>query len=222
MVDMHTHILPGVDDGSPTLEVSRGLLQQEIDNGIKNIVLTPHQNHDYCCKNEMIEHFKKFKEDIKDLDVNLILGSEIYYHDHCIQWIKEGKYLTFNNTKYLLIEFSTRVETPIADIVYDLKVSGFKPIVAHIERYQYLTKEDYQEIKDNGALIQINAKSFENKLTFKRVKTLLKLGLVDFVASDCHNLENRYVDFEAAKKYIMKKHKDMYHKLFEENFKFED
>ena len=222
MIDIHTHILPNVDDGSPSFEVSRGLIEEEIKGGIKTVVLTPHQNKEYCCKDLMIEKFNKFKEDINDYDINLLLGCEIYYHDGCVKWIKEGKYLTIDNSKYVLIEFSTKMDTPIADIVYDLKVAGFKPIVAHIERYSYLDKKDYLDIKANGALIQINAKSFSNKLTLKRVKTLMKLELVDFIASDCHNLEHRNVNFDFARHYVMKKYKNQYDRLFNKDFNFNE
>ena len=81
--------------------------------------------------------------------------------------------LTINDTKYILVEFSTRMETDIASIIYDLIVRGYKPIVAHIERYHYLELKDYDDIKKNGALIQVNSKSFLNKAYGIRLFVLL-------------------------------------------------
>ncbi len=216
MFDLHCHILPSVDDGSDSLETSLALLNEEIQNGVSSVVLTPHQNEENICKDELIKHFEEFKKNI-NLDIKLYLGSEIYYYDNLLDDLNKGKMLTINNTKYVLVEFSTREQTDIPSIVYDLKVSGYKPIVAHIERYDYLTNDDLEEIA-KYALIQVNAKSFERKEYKKVLKFLLKNKLVSFVASDAHNLRSRNVDFSEAKKIISKKYKDQYDKIFNSSF----
>ena len=212
MFDMHCHILPGVDDGAKDINISKELIKQEIANDVKYICLTPHQNGRNLNKDGLIEVFNNFKNEIGN-DVNLFLGCELYYYDNMIEDLKNGNILTMNNSKYVLVEFSTRLETPITDIVYDIKVSGFIPIVAHIERYSYLKEQDYKDIA-KYALIQINSKSITDKYYKKQIKYLLKNKLVSFVASDCHNLDRRCVDFTDAKKIISKKYKDQYDKLF--------
>lgn len=212
MIDIHTHILPSVDDGASNIDISRGLIEEEIKNGVDTIVLTPHQNKEYLCKAELIEKFNEFKQNIGE-NVKLFLGSELYYYDDAIKDLKEDKILTINNSKYVLVEFSTRSETDIASIIYDIHVSGFKPIVAHIERYEYLSFEDIKQIA-SYALIQVNASSFEKKEYKKVLKFLMKNHLISFIASDCHNLTNRNVDFTYAKKFISKKYKEDFDKIF--------
>ncbi len=215
MTDMHTHILYGVDDGADSREISNYLLTQARQNGIERIVLTPHQNEELKRSEELKERFKIFKEEFKDFNIDFYLGSEIYYYDSMIKDLDNKELLTINDTKYILVEFSTRMETDIASIIYDLIVRGYKPIVAHIERYHYLELKDYDDIKKNGALIQVNSKSFLNKAYKKQLKYLLKNKLIDFISSDCHN-KTRDLDFTDSKKLISKKYKDQYDKLFNE------
>lgn len=221
MIDIHTHIIPQFDDGSKSLEMTRTMLKQHIENGVDIVVATPHQNIRNLNKAIIIEKFNELVNNVKDLPIKLLLGSEIYYYENLIADLKSGKHLTINESKYLLIEFSTINETNIVDIVYDLRMAGYIPIIAHIERYQYLTWQNYLEIKNGGALIQVNAKSFMKKEYLKIIKFLLKNDLIDFIASDCHNDSIRNVDFDYAKKFVLKKYKSSYAKLFNNsNFNF--
>lgn len=215
MVDIHTHILYGVDDGSDSIETSKYLLEQAKNNNIDKIILTPHQNEELKRSEELKSRFIKLKKDLKDYDIDFYLGSEIYYYSNMIKDLDNNELLTMNNSKYILVEFSTRMETDISSICYDLKIKGYIPIVAHIERYPYLKLDDYTDIKAQGALIQVNSKSFENKCYKKQLKYLLKNKLIDFIASDCHN-QRRDLDFSYVNKLISKKYKDQYDKLFNE------
>lgn len=219
MIDIHTHILYGVDDGSNDFETSKYLIKEAIDNNVNKIILTPHQNEECKRSEELKEKYLKFKDEFKDSGIEFYLGSEIYYYSNMIKDLNNSELLTINGTKYVLVEFSTEIETDIQGIVYDLCVSGYKPIVAHIERYHYLSLDDYKEIKNNGALIQVNAKSFERKIYNKQLKYLLKNNLIDFISSDCHN-ENRDLNFEFVKAFIKKKYKKQYDKFFNNEFIF--
>ena len=213
MIEMHCHILPMVDDGAKDFDVSLELIKKEIEEDNKIIVLTPHQNKNYLDKELLENRFIELKEKAKDLDCKLYLGSELYYYERFIEDLDNGKIQTMNNSKYVLIEFSTTLETAIADILYDMTIKGYKPIIAHIERYDYLTFDDYKEIA-KYALIQVNADAFKNKANKKNLKFLLKNKLVTFIASDCHDLNTRCCDYSVAKKVVMKKYKDQYDKLF--------
>ena len=215
MVDIHTHILYGVDDGSDSKETSAYLLDEARLNDITKIILTPHQNEELKRSIDLKELFIKFKEEFKSYNIEFYLGSEIYYYSGMIKDLNDNKLLTINDTKYILVEFSTEIETNITDIVYDIILSGYKPIVAHIERYPYLSNDDYNQIKTSGALIQVNSKSFINKIYKKKLKYLLKNNLIDFISSDCHS-KRRNIDFLESKKLISKKYKNQYSKLFEE------
>lgn len=217
MIDIHTHILPNVDDGSSDFDTSCKLLELELENGVNKVICTPHQNYLNLNKELLIEKFNEFKNKI-NLDIELYLGSEIYYYKGFLNDLENGKLLTINNSKYILIEFSTSQNTDIIDIVYSIRLKGYIPIIAHIERYSYLNNEDYLKIKKEGALIQINASSFNYTNTKKIIKYLLKNNLVDFVASDCHDLNRRSVDFFKIKKYIYKKYKEQYHHIFENDY----
>lgn len=209
MLDMHTHILPNVDDGSKSLDISRGLLKEEIEEGITKVILTPHQNKNNLNKKELIEKFNSFKESVKDLNIELALGSEIYYYQGLKDDLMKDKILTMDNSKYILVEFSTRIEENIGDILYDLSLTGFKIILAHIERYPYLKMTDYDEIH-KYAKIQVNSKAILDKNYKKQMKYLLKNDLIDFIASDCHDLDRRNVEFKEALKFLEKKYKGTY------------
>lgn len=214
MVDIHSHIIPCVDDGSKSFEISKKLAKQYVENGIYNVICTPHQNFLKNNKELIINSFNLLKEELKDYGINFYLGSEIYYYENIIADLNEKKLLTFNNTKYILIEFSFNEPINIVDALYDVIKDGYKPIIAHIERYDYLTKDDYFKIKELGVLIQVNSKSFEKKHYVKKLKFLLKNNLIDFIASDCHNDVNRNVDFTVSKQLISKKYKNQYEKIF--------
>ncbi len=213
MVDIHTHILYGVDDGSSSIDVSKYLLDEALKNNINKIILTPHQNEELKRTNELIELFNQFKNDFKNYNIDFYLGSEIYYYPNMIIDIENNELLTMNNSKYILVEFSTELKTNISDIVYDLNIKGYIPIVAHIERYNYLNFDDYKKIKSNGGLIQVNTSIFKIKAYKKILKFLLKNELIDFISSDCHN-EIRNIDFSFPKKIINKKYNNQYDKLF--------
>ena len=211
MIDIHTHILPHVDDGSDSIDTSLYLLNQEIKEGINKVILTPHQNKQNLDKKGLIEKYNEFKEKVKDLPIELYLGSEVYYYSGLKEDLKDGKILTLMDSKYFSVEFSTRIEYNIKDILYDFTVLGFKPIIAHIERYDYLSKEDYEEIS-KYALIQVNASSFFNKNYKKICMYLLKNNLIDFIASDCHD-RFRDVSFTKTIKLIKKKNKESYENI---------
>ena len=217
MIDIHNHILYGVDDGSKDLEMSLAMLKEEMDNGVSLIYLTPHQNKNTLTGTILRDRYQSFLSEVKEkgIDMDIRLGAEIYYYPGLKQDLISGKALTMDDSKYVLVEFSTRTETNISEIIYELSVAGYKPIVAHIERYPYLKKSDYFDIKDAGALIQINAGSFSHFSMRGIIKYLLKNDLVDYVASDAHDPIKRKVDFSFVHTYIKKKYPSLYTKLIE-------
>ncbi len=152
------------------------------------------------------KQFEMLKEEVlkRGLKVNLHLGAEIMYHAHIDT--DYSKY-QFGDQKYVLIEFSTKAETPIEDICYDVMAMGYQVIVAHIERYNYLKIEDIEKIKLTGALIQVNASAILNvdKLANKKtVKKLIKLNLIDIIATDTHNMDKRPPNLLEAKNHLKK------------------
>lgn len=214
MIDIHTHILPNVDDGAKSLDISLKLIEEEIKNGVNKIVLTPHMNEMMQDKDAILKAYEMLKKEAPE-GIELLLGAEIKYYDKMVSDLNEGKLLTMNNSKYVLVEFDYMNDEHILDAIYELQIAGYKPIIAHIERYNYLTKKDYVAIKETGTLVQVNASSINRSNYKKRVKYLLKKGFVDFIASDCHNLEHRGVDFTDIKNAVMKYNKKSYDRLFD-------
>lgn len=211
MIDIHTHILPNVDDGSQDLETSLLMIEKEISDGVKTIYLTPHVQSKVtkASKEEHKKVFELLKEEVKKrgLDVELVLGAEVFYRDHIKTNFDE--YL-LGNHQSILIEFSFTIPTDIESIVYDLKHMGYLPIVAHVERYTYLEDYDYQAIKNAGGLLQVNTTSvlgLDPKVKKGLVNHLLKARLIDFIASDTHNMGLRLPNLKETYQYL-KKHID--------------
>ena len=217
MIDIHNHILYGVDDGSKDLDMSLAMLKEEMEQGVTLVYLTPHQNQQTLTGPLLKERYQSFLEELKEkgIDMDIRLGAEIYYYPGLKQDLLSGKALTMDESKYVLVEFSTRTETKVSEIVYELVMAGFTPIIAHIERYPYLKKEDYFDIKEAGGLIQINSSSFSHFFSRGLIKYLLKNDLVDYVATDAHDTSRRKVDFSFVHSYIKKKYPELYTKLIE-------
>ena len=211
MVDVHSHILPFVDDGSDSVEESLQLVKKLTEQGATKIYLTPHYKAGSFEKSteEIKERFNEFNKLVKDSNVNveLFLGQEIYCSREIFKLLEEGKLLTLNGTKYILIEFDCINYNDISDYVYNLKAFGYTPIIAHVERYTYLDAETLIELKNQGALIQVNASSIaskKHKLLQKRVFAAMNLNLVDFVATDIHAERGCYL--EKAYQVVRKKY----------------
>lgn len=220
MIDIHSHILNSVDDGSRNLEQSLAMLKEEENQGVTDVVLTPHYRADYLPKSGDIRlKFAELKEYAKKngINVKLHLGQEIFVFEGIANALEDGKVLSVNGGKYVLVEFSTKHVNDIPETVYMLVKNGFIPIVAHIGRYFYADIETAREVKDIGGLIQINASSLCGSCAYKRkALALIRAGLVDFVASDVHYNRKNYM-LKAYKKVEKKFGKATADKLFTEN-----
>ncbi len=209
MIDMHTHILPNVDDGADSIECALKMIEMEKDCGCDIVYLTPHM-HSKHLSNDFVqsikESFVSFKEKVSDIQV--LLGSEIYFSKELYNALDEGKVITMDNTEYLLIEFNLLFkEYDIEEVVYNLCAKGYKPIIAHIERYPYLSMNDIKKIIDDGGLLQINSLSLlksSGRRMYKRTKELLKKGYVSYIASDCHNINKRCPNLNMVSKFSNK------------------
>ena len=222
MIDIHSHILPAVDDGSKSIEQSLEMLKEAERQGITDIILTPHYRLGYLTKRESIEKsFAELKSAAQEngINISLYLGQEIFAFDDIVKSLKAGKLFSMNESKYVLVEFSLKHEMDISETVYMLKVNGFIPIVAHLGRYFYADIETAREIKETGGLIQINATSLcGSLLRRKKAMNFIKEGLVDFVASDVHY--KRKNDMLKAYNIVSKKFgANVADKLFTENAK---
>ena len=197
-IDLHTHILPGIDDGAETDEEALRMAGIAYEEGTRLIITTPH----YGIMNPGFSRFnteevfaatrKKIKE--KYPDMLMALGCEVFYTGpSVIDHLEKGEALTIAGTDYVLVEFSPA--DPLRKIeggIRDMRLSGFRPILAHTERYEALYKDlaAVEDLIDAGAVIQINSRSFTRGRLDKRtrwVKQLVKEDMIHLIASDCHN-----------------------------------
>lgn len=196
-VDIHTHILPGVDDGAESMRQSIRMLRTAAEEGITRIILTPHQRADRrCVSPEGIERRMGLLQEEIDrqwIPIRLYSGSEFFYRHGIEELLAEGKLKTLAGSAYCLVEFFPEENYAyISDGLSRLSSFGFRPILAHAERYEQVMEENRaEELKRrSGCLYQVNAASLTGETGFalkSRSRKLLKNGLVEFVATDAHN-----------------------------------
>ena len=216
MIDMHNHILYGIDDGCKTIEESIETIKKMKKIGFNNIVLTPHYIEDSSFKannNLKLERLEILKEELlkNNIDVNLFLGNEIFINESINELIINKEIRSINNTRYILIElpFNNQILN-LDDYLYELKLKGYKIIIAHPERYTYF-KDNYEEARklyDSGVLFQVNYGSIIGQYgssSLKLVKKLLKDDMVDFISTDIHKPSSSLFDkFDDIKYKIIK------------------
>ena len=203
ITDTHMHIIPNVDDGSPSLEESITMLQMSAEQGVGRVIATPHSwGTDDCGIEYMLSQFEDLKTAVqqRQIPVELYLGCEMLVYastvDNCIRKLDAGKYPTMCGTRYVLTEFDPgRYSQEDADYcIRKILAAGYTPIIAHVERYPLPSIECVQKMKDIGALMQINAYSIVNdkkERTRNNANVLLSERLVDFIGSDAHRLGHR-------------------------------
>lgn len=228
MIDMHCHILPGVDDGAKDLYEAIEMAKIAEEDGIKKIINTSHFHPEFkfIMGSELVEKVDNFNKILKEnnIDIEVLLGNEIYYTDGILEEIEDLNFYTINKSKYLLIEFSPmNVPKNLPDIVYELKIKGYTPILAHVERYKSIIDNPniiYDCIKE-GAIIQVNASSVLGKHGKDMKKTtdiLLDNNMVHIIASDAHGSERRRPQLKEAYKYIKNKYsKEVANNIFKNN-----
>ncbi len=224
MIDVHSHILPNVDDGSNSLEFSIELVKEAIKLGITDIVFTPH--YELIPKRvkpdvNIEDVFNQFKNELvkNNLDINSYLGNEITISENILDELKNKKCLSLNGSKYILLELDFySFDLDIGEFIYEASLLGYYIIIAHVERYIYTNYEYVEMLVKEGALIQINANSlFSNGFrTRKLILKLIKNNLVHFIASDIHfGRDNKMLD---AYHLVLKRFgKEKANLLFEEN-----
>lgn len=197
MVDLHCHLIYGIDDGCIEIDESISLIASASKHGYTSLVLTPHYIEDskYTSeveKNEKLVSILQSKCHELGIDISLYLGNEVYYSKNILKLLKEKKIHTLNSSRYVLMEFSRIQEDKnILDTIDMLVLNGLTPIIAHPERYSYLMKDlnKVREMLNHGALFQVNMGSIlglYGSEVKKNVMKLLKNHMVQFVSSDTH------------------------------------
>ncbi len=214
MIDIHSHIIFGVDDGAKDIETSIAMIKNSYKNGIRNIFLTSHYMDDAYRMNSK-EYKERFDEIVnrvakEKIEVSMYVGNEVMIFPGLVEDLKAGKIFTLNNSRYVLIELPLTEELLyIEDILFRLKETGYIPIIAHPERYTYIQSDiRYAEnLIRNGALLQMNIASIiglygvEAKKTAKK---MLKNKMIHFLGSDAHSVHRIYDVYTQAVEKIKK------------------
>lgn len=210
MIDMHTHILPGIDDGPKSMEESIKMIAKGIAEGIKTFVLTPHliNDSDWNRYSDIIAAFDSLNAECaqRGLNARLLLGSEAFLCESLPDKLKENKWGTINGKgSYVLIELPfTQLPVYAEDVLFNLLVNRYIPVIAHPERYLYIGKKNFKILEkwaDNGILFQINTGSLNKRYGVevkKNTKLLISENMAHCFGSDVHSVRDGFF-FEMIK-----------------------
>lgn len=227
-IDMHAHILPGLDDGAKNSAMALKMLRQAQAAGIQEIILTPHYKPmRHNSRSETVRRALYQLEELRDaagICIRLYLGNEVYYGSDVIRALREERAFTMAGSSCVLVEFSPAEDYAyIREAAYSLLAEGYVPILAHVERYRCLMEKKVrtEELYDMGCHLQVNASSItgENGMTCRQnVKWLLTREYVSFVGTDCHDDRRRPPKMAKAAAYVAKKYGEAYcQEIFRDN-----
>lgn len=206
--DLHSHLIPGIDDGSRSIEDSISFIRQFMQLGIHQFITTPHimkGGFDNNASN-INAGLNKLRQRLADehLNVKINAAAEYYFDDYFISLIGKNELLTFGKKKYLLFELPAYSKpASFETAMFELITSGYQPVLAHPERYTYMHDrklEKYEKIRDSGVLMQTNLLSYIGHYSKEIADVAIRLtrvGLIDFIGSDLHN-QNQLDRFSKA------------------------
>lgn len=214
MIDMHCHIIPEIDDGSKNLETTIEMAKKAENYGYKGIFATSHyiEGSHEILKSEMQGRVHALNDVLAQRGINLKIyqGNEVYFTPNIVELLQQGKICTLNNSRYFLIEF------PMSGFVFNMEQivsqvirAGYVPIIAHPERYEFVTKDIKKLLPliEEGALLQINVASIMGlygSTVKKNVIKLLKYNMVHLIGTDAHDTSRVYDLYEKGMKKISK------------------
>lgn len=196
--DMHSHLLPGIDDGSPDMEISVALVRGMKDLGFKKLITTPHimwdmyKNTHSIISEKLAELRKRLKEE--QIDIEIEAAAEYFIDDYMEDLLERKEPLLSFGNKMVLVEFS--MASPpfdLKEVLFELQIQGYQPVIAHPERYIYLehSKSFYSELKDAGYFFQLNILSLHGhygRSVMELAHYLAKKEYYDLIGTDLHHL----------------------------------
>ncbi len=211
-LDLHSHLIPGIDDGAKTMEDSIAMIRKFKELGFDRITTTPHVMSDFY-KNTpeiILGGLKAVREELEKQKINVEINAAAeYYLDETLEdLIKENKVLTIGEN-HVLFELPFMAEPPNLDsIIFELQTNSYVPILAHPERYSYWYSnfEKYQELHDKGVKLQLNMLSLighYSPQTQKIAERMIDADIVSFIGSDCHHMHHlELLDLVRRKKHF--------------------
>jgi len=206
MIDIHSHILPGLDDGSKNMAETLGMVRQLYEAGFKTLIATPHviEGRTFLSAAEILATTKQVRKSVAEagIPVEILPGAEHYIFPELAKWARDGKLMTLGNTgKYLLVEFPM-LEIPhyTDQVFFELQVLGITPVLAHPERNKGLADEPKRilEWAKKGVLFQLNIRSLSGHYgpqARQLAEILLRSDLIHFVGSDTHRVSRSEVTY---------------------------
>ena len=224
MIDIHSHILPGVDDGAQNLDDSIEMLKIAVAGGTTDIVATPHANSEFIFQPDVIAQ-RHAELSVAAPNIRIHTGCDFHLaYENIEDALRNPTRYTIDHKNYLLVEFSDLIIFhTTADIFHQLLAAGMIPIVTHPERNRLLQQriEALGEWVADGACVQVTAQSFLGRFgrhAREFAEKLMRQGLVHFIASDAHDTEDRTPDLSQAWEYIAERYgKDRAERLFVTN-----
>lgn len=220
MIDLHHHLLPGLDDGAKDLSISIAMAQAAAADGITHIVCTPHASSRYPFDPALVnERFNELREALAREFVSVTLGLGCDFHinyDNVQDALANPKKYSINQTEYLLIELPDLAFPPnMGEILHELRVAGMTPILTHPERNPILQRDPDRlaEWMRHGLLTQVTASSVTGDMgrtAQKMAHRLLADRWVHFLATDAHNMKYRPPRMSEAREWVAKKHGEAY------------
>lgn len=212
MIDIHSHVLFGLDDGSPDIDVSLAMLRMAGEHGTTDIVASPHANLEYRFDPALIAERKALLESRNESGVRIHLGCDFHLqYENIADAIRHPRKYTIAGGPYLLVEFSDLIIFKTTGQIFnDLLAAGMRPVITHPERNSLLQQRlgELKEWVEMGASIQVTGQSLLGqfgKNALKFAETLMDEGLVQFVASDGHDLKRRPPVMDAAFEHVRKR-----------------
>ena len=196
-IDMHSHILPGMDDGSRSMGQTLRMLETAVSEGITTMMATPHNMPGKGCPpgsvvRRKVDELRRTVEQ-EGIPLEIVAGTEYYYREEVLDILDSEDAVTLGSSDCVLVEFEPLAERNyIRNALRNILGLGYRPVIAHVERYAKLMEDTavLGDMRKNGILVQVNAMSVtgdNGRQAKKDVRNLLKKGLVDFVATDAHS-----------------------------------
>lgn len=229
-LDIHCHILPGLDDGSKSMKETMKILKMARRQNIISAIATPHYSPHYRNDNpeeikELCRLTEKQAQEVVDPEFRIYPGQEIFFSDEVLEKLKRGELLTLAGSDYVLIEFMPDVPySNLQRVVRDLTMERYLPILAHIERYDVLREDGrVEELTELGAYMQMNYRHIGGKWysdTARWCRKMLKESRIHFLATDSHDMRTRYPATTDAELWVQKHlDKEYIRNLFYKNAK---
>ena len=195
---MHSHLIPGIDDGSPDMPTSLALISGMMQLGYTKLITTPHILGDMYRNDRegILKKLEALRAAVKETGITIEINAaaEYFLDDHVAGLLRKNEPLLTISGNMVLVEFSmAHPSMSLKDILFDMQMQGYQPVIAHPERYIYLerNKEFYEELKDIGCLFQLNLLSLGNyygKSVHNLTQHLVKKGYYNLIGTDLHNL----------------------------------